>query len=223
MKHNQSWFLAIVIVLLLFFIFFMPSVGIHMRELLGPQTTVPSDAEQLATENGLLAAQLAKLTVVANELPSSTPDTVRAMVYSEYPFNFKGEMTINAGVDEGIAGNDAVLFEGNLLGVVAESSAHSSVVQTIFDPNFRLPVRIGQAGYDALLAGGSYPMLQSIAKTASVSANDIVYSAGSPAPYATPIGKIASVALAPNNLFKTASLLLPYDVGTVQAVEIIRQ
>ncbi len=223
MKHNQSWFLGIVIALLLFFIFFMPSIGVHFRELLGPQTMAPIGVEQLATENASLTARLAELTAIANELPSSTSGAVRAMVYSEYPFNFKNEITMNRGSQDGIAAGDTVLFDGSLIGTVIESTAHRSVAQTIFDPNFRLPVRIGSAGYDALLAGGPYPMVESIAKTASISAGDSVYSAGSAVPYATPIGKIANVALAPNNLFEEASLSFPYDVGTIQTVEIIKR
>ena len=47
--------------------------------------------EQLMAENESLKAQLAELRVVADELPTSTPDTIHAMVYSDYPLNFKNE------------------------------------------------------------------------------------------------------------------------------------
>jgi cell shape-determining protein MreC len=222
MQHHQSWFLGIIVVLLLFFILFMPILGVRMRGLLSPQVAVSNNVEQLTAENESLKARLAELAAVEKEMPTSTPNTVRAMVYSGYPFNFKNEMTLNAGIVDGVAIKDIVMFQKNLLGIIERSSIHSSVAQTIFDPNFKLHVRIGPSGYDALLVGGAYPMVESIAKDASVSAGDIVYSADSNVPYAMPLGEIANVSLAANNLFQEASLSFPYDMGMIQTVEIMK-
>jgi cell shape-determining protein MreC len=221
MKHRTSWFCGIVIVLLLFFIFFMPSLGMRLRWLLVSQVSVPNDSRQLAAENESLAAKLSELTVVANELPGAPGTALRAMVYSNYPFNFKSEMTVDAGSADGVATGDAVLFNKNLIGLISAISAHRSIVRTIFDPNFKLQVRIGIKGYDALLVGGPYPMAESIMKVATIAAGDVVYSAASNVPYAVPVGTVASVGLAPDNLFEQASLLFPYDMGGIQAVEIL--
>jgi len=222
MQLRTPWFLGIIIVLLLFFIFFMPSIGARLRALLGPEIMMPQNITELAAENESLKARLAELAVVANELPHVAPNATGAMVYSSYPFNFKNEMTVSAGSADGVSTGDAVLFEGNLVGTVTEAAAHRSLVQTIFDPNFKLPVRIGSAGYDALLTGGAYPMVESIAKTAKISTGDIVYGAGSSGPYAAPLGEIATISPAPDNLFQEASLSFPYDMSSVQAVEIVR-
>jgi cell shape-determining protein MreC len=222
MQYHQSWFLGIVAALLLFFIVFMPMFGVRVRELLGPQVATSNNSEQLAAENESLKARLAELTDVEKEMPTSTPNTVRAMVYSEYPFNFKNEMTLNAGITDNVAVKDIVMFQQNLVGIIESSSAHRSVAQTIFDPNFKLHVRIGPSGYDALLVGGAYPMVESIAKNASVSAGDIVYSADANVPYAMPLGEIANVSLAADNLFQEASLSFPYDMGMIQTVEIVK-
>jgi cell shape-determining protein MreC len=222
MQPRISWFLGIVIALLLFFIFFMPSVGNRVRGLLGPQATAPSDAEQLTAENEVLAAKLAELSVITDEMPTSAPDTVRAMVYSGYPLNFKNEMTVSAGAEDGVAIGNAVIFQGNLIGIVEKTSAQSSVVQTIFDPNFKLPVKIGTKGYAALLTGGSYPMVESIAKTAAVAQGDIVVSAAPGIPYGLAMGTLGNVALAADSLFDEAPLSLSYDMGMVQTVEIVK-
>lgn len=223
MKHPQSWFLGVVIAFLLFFIFFMPMVGTRVRGLLGPQVVAPNDAEQLAAENVSLKAQLAKVAVIMNELPTSTPDTIRAMVYSHYPLNFKNELTVDAGTSDGVAVKDAVIFQGNLVGVVEQSSAHGSVVQTIADPNFKLPVRIGPKGYDALLVGGSYPQIETIAKTATIATGDVVVSVATGTPYGIAVGTVQNAVLAPDNLFKEASLVFPYDIGMIQTVLIVKQ
>lgn len=222
MQPRQSWFLGIVIVLLLFLIFAMPFVGMRLRWLMGPQSSAPSDAQALMAQNESLQAQLSELRAVANELPpNATPGTIHAMVYSEYPFNFKSTVTVGAGSADGAAPGDAVLFGGNLIGFISGVSAHESVAQTVFDPNFKLQVRIGAHGYDALLVGGSYPMAESIAKTAVVTAGDVVYSAAPGMPYAIPVGTVENVSLAPNNLFEQAALSFPYDMSNVQAVEIL--
>ncbi len=223
MKHRESWFLGAVIALLLFLIFFMPLIGMRLRWIVGPQSPPPAAAAQLMAENEALSAKLSTLTAIADELPNRTPDTVVAMVYSDYPFNFKNEMTVNAGSADSVAMGDAAIFDGNLVGFVSEVSAHRSVIQTIFDPDFKLQVRIGAKGNDALLVGGSYPMAKSIAKTATIVPGDVVYSAASNAPYAVPVGIVASAALAPDNLFEQASLSFPYSSGEIQAVEIVKQ
>jgi cell shape-determining protein MreC len=222
MPARKSLFLGIVVVLLLFFIFFMPSLGMRLRGFLGPQAASPSDAERLAAENESLTAKLAEFDVISSELPTSTPNAVRAMVYSDYPLNFKNEFTVNAGAQDTVAVGDAVVFQGNLIGTVTQASVHSSVVQTIFDPNFKLPVKIGTRGYDALLAGGSYPMVESIAKTAGVTEGDIVMSAAPGMPYGIAIGTLGNITVAPDNLFEEASLSFPYDMGMVQTVEIVK-
>lgn len=222
MQPRKSWFLGIVIVFLLFLVFFMPSLGMRMRELLGPQPLLSNNTAQLAAENESLKAQLAELDTIASELPTSTTVAIRAMVYSHYPLNFKNEMMLNAGSADGVAAGDSVTFEGNLVGIIQDVAAHSSVAETIFDPNFKLPVRIGEKGYDALVVGGSYPMAESIAKTATITAGDVIYNAAPGIPYALPMGEIGNVTLTPNNLFEEASLIFPYDIGMIQTVEILK-
>ncbi len=222
MHRRAPWFLGIVIVLLLFFIFFMPTVGTRLRGLIGPQAASLGDAGKLAAENLLLKAQLAELSAIASEMPTSTPDSIRAMVYSDYPFNFKNELTVDVGSRDGVATRDAALFEGNLVGEVVSVSSDRSVVRTVFDPSFVLYVRIGTKGYDAFLVGGPYPAVQSIAKTADLAAGDAVYSADDSMPYAIAVGKVADVSISSNNVFKQASLAFPYDVGVIQTLEIVR-
>jgi rod shape-determining protein MreC len=222
MRHRRSWFIGIVIVLL-FFIFFMPSLGMRLRGLLGPRTEPLSDVAKLTMENARLAAQLATLESVARQLPTSTTGMIPALVYSSYPLNFKNEITVDVGTNQGVAVNDAVFFKGNLVGMVQEVSPANAVVQTIFDPNFKLPVRIGNQGVSALLVGGSYPAVESIPKIATISAGDVVMSVASSVPYGTAIGTIATIGLAPNNLFEEAQVSVPYTMNDVQAVAIVKQ
>jgi cell shape-determining protein MreC len=119
-----------------------------------------------------------------------------------------------------VAVGDAVVFQGHLVGIIEQTTAHDAVAQTVFDPNFKLPVKIGTKGYDALLAGGSYPMVESIAKTATVKEGDVVASAAPGMPYGIAIGTLGNVTIAPDSLFEEAPLSFSYDMGMVQTVEI---
>ena len=221
MKPYQPLFLSILVFALLGLIVFMPALGARFHALIGPRPVPVGDVARLAAENVSLGAQLALLQAVKAELPSSTKNLIPALVYSTYPFNLKNEITVNAGSAEGVSAGNAVLFEGNLIGVVASVTRGSSVVQTIFDPNFRLPVRIGSQGYSALLVGGSYPIAESIPKTAAVAPGDVVMSVATSVPYGMAIGTVQSVSLASNNLFEQAKISFPYDMSMIQAVTIV--
>lgn len=176
----------------------------------------------LIAENDQLKAQLAELQGIAAELPTSTPNYLRAMVYSRYPLNFKNELFVDAGTDDGVATGSAVVYQGLLIGRVVEAWPHYAAVQTVFDNDFRLPVRIGAGGYDGLLTGGSYPFVASIAKSSPVAAGDIVASAAPGVPYALPMGEIQSTSTSPDNLFEQASIVFPYDINQVETVLIAK-
>lgn len=207
--------------LLLFFIIFVPSYGWRVRQFFAaPNVVVSSDNQQLAAENETLKAELAQLQSVQSQMPTSSPSAIRAMVYSQYPFNFKNELTVNAGANQGVALGSAVLFQGIFIGQVKAVWLDTATVQTIFDNGFKMPVRIGAHGYDGLLQGSSYPTVGSIAKTAAVNPGDIVYAAGAGVPYGLPIGEVAATSTSPDSLFEQASLNFTYDINSIQTVAI---
>lgn len=221
--------LGALIVILLVFIVFEPSYGWEIRAFFSPSNVAPnagiqdaSGTQDLLAENEQLEAQLAELQGVASQLPTSTPDYLRAMVYSRYPLNFKNELFVNAGMDDGVATGSAVTYNGFLVGRVAEVGPHYAAVQTVFDNDFRLPVRIGTGGYDGLLTGGSYPYVASIAKDSPVATGDIVIDAAAGTPYGVPVGNVQSTSTSPDNLFEQAALSFPYDINQVETVLIAK-
>ncbi|MDR3581923.1 MAG: rod shape-determining protein MreC [Candidatus Pacebacteria bacterium] len=224
-RRSNIWLLVGLAVVLLGFVIFEPSYGWKLRQFFTPTNIVPEGGAgngNLAMENESLKAQLAELQAVAAELPTSSSGYVRAMVYSRYPLNFKNELIVNAGTDEGVATGSAVVFQGLLVGRVATVWSGWSVVQTVFDNSFKMPVRVGRNGYDGLLTGGSYPFVASIAKDKPVGANDIVYAAAPGIPYALPIGEVQSTSTSADNLFEQAALAFPYDVNNIETVMIAK-
>ncbi len=176
----------------------------------------------LAAENEALKAKLAELQGVAAQLPQSFPGDIRAMVYSRYPLNFKNELLVNAGSNDGVAQGDAVIFQGIMIGSVEQVFSGSSLVRTVFDGSFKMPVRVGSGGYDALFVGGAYPEATSIQKSAPVEPGDIVYTAAPGFPYGLPVALVSATGTSADDLFLTASLSFAYDINSVETVLIVK-
>jgi rod shape-determining protein MreC len=227
---NNHWAAAALIVILALLIFFAPSYGWTIRAWLSPMPgggaagagASQTDDQNLTEENDALKAQLATFAVVASELPTSTPDTVRAMVYSRYPMNFRNELLVNVGSNDGIAPGAAVTFQGMLLGQVETVFSDTALVQTIFDNALKMPVRVGSAGADGLLQGGSDPIVGSIASNAAIEPGDVVYSAAPGIPYALPIAQVVATGTSGDSFFQQATLNFPYDVNNVETVLITK-
>ena len=228
MRPSQShWVLGALIVVLVLLIFFAPSYGWTIRAWLSPapggqNSSTQTDSPSLAAQNAALQARLATLQAVASQLPTSTPDEVRAMVYSRYPMNFRNELLVSAGSNDGVAPGDAVVFQGMLVGQVQKVFPSEALVQTIFDNTLKMPVRIGGGGVNGLLQGGANPIVGSIAASAAIAPGDVVYSAAPGIPYAQPIANVVATGTSANDLFQQATINFPYDINDVETVLIIK-
>ncbi|MGC9599310.1 MAG: rod shape-determining protein MreC [Minisyncoccia bacterium] len=222
MKKRDGWSLVACIVILIVLVFLAPQYGARVRAWLGPLAAPQAISSILVAENEELKAELAQLARVAAQLPSSSPAYLPAMVYSRYPFNFKNEFLVDAGANEGVAEGKAVVFQGILVGVVLKTFPDSSLIQTVFDGNFKIPVRVGAAGDDGLLTGGASPKVASVAKSATVHAGDIVYAAAEGLPYGLPVAVVQGTSTSADNLFEEAALTFAYDENSIQVVAIAR-
>lgn len=214
--------MIVCVAVLAILIFFESSYGWQVRVWLSPKPTAQGDAPTLTAENEALRAQLAQLQSVANEIPQNSLGEIRAMVYLQYPFGFKNEMLVNAGSNEGVVVGKTVTFQGIFMGSVTQVFPDSAIVQTVFDPAFKMPVRIGNNGYDALLVGGSDPKATSIAKNAALQSGDIISTAASGFPYGLPIGIANATSTSADGLFQEASVSFAYNTNDVQTVLIER-
>jgi rod shape-determining protein MreC len=219
-RKSNIVLLGVLCFVLLLFIIFVPSYGWRLRQFFSSSNTISSDDQNIAAENETLKAELAQVQTLQSEMPTSSASLIRAMVYSRYPFNFKNELTVSAGSDQGVASGSAVLFQGMLVGQVQSVWPNTALVQTIFDNKFKIPVRIGTKGYDGLLQGSPYPTVGSIAKNSAVNPGDIVYAAGAGFPYGLPIGEVNATSTSADSLFQQASLNFTYDINNIQTVVI---
>ncbi len=136
--------------------------------------------------------------------------------------NFWNELLVNVGSNEGVVIGAAAMFQGMLIGQVKSVFPETSIVQTIFDNNLKMPVRIGSGGVNGLLQGGSDPIVGSITSDAAVVPGDVVYSAVSGIPYAAPVAQVTATSTSADSLFEQAALSFPYDVNNVETVLIAK-
>ena len=156
---SERWFLFIIIILLgvLIFVPFSSISKLKQFLFLG-QGTGRGYYEDLAVQNTALKARLTQLWVSQREPPMQQMAAIPAFIYSRYPFNFKNEMLISIGKDQGVAVGEAAVisyasatssFGEHERGVVLIGEGdkvfdNTAAVKTIFDSRFRLAVRVGE-------------------------------------------------------------------------------
>lgn len=144
-------------------------------------------------------------------------------VYSSYPFNSRDEIAIAAGANHGIEPGDAVVHAGNILvGRVRNVFKSSSVVTTIFDPSWEVPVRIGEGEVDALMQGGNELKLVLISQDKHIEEGDLVVVASENLPYGLELGFVGIIESVPGGVFKEATLEPSLQLKELRDVSIYR-
>ena len=156
-------------------------------------------------------------------LDEGPTDDAKIKVYSSYPFNNRGEIAIAAGEDMGIKVGDAVVYGDNILvGRVRNVFENSSIVTTIFDPSWEVPVRIGQSETDALMQGGNELKLTLIPGGEYIQSGDVVVVAGETLPYGLEVGFVSDVENLPGEVFQDAILEPSFRINNLRDVSIYR-
>jgi cell shape-determining protein MreC len=166
---------------------------IHIKASLADSRSVPGQSADellrlLQQRNAQLEAELISLRLGANPVAGASKS---AKVYSQYPFSNRSEILISLGRRDGIEPGMAVAIgRSALIGRVREVYKTTSSVQTIFDPSFQIPVRVGDQETDALFSGGLTPELTLI--DGKISPDDPIVSSFSGLPYGLVLGRVGT-------------------------------
>ena len=148
-------------------------------------------------------------------------DYLTAKVFSTYPFNFKNKITVNVGEKNGVKKSAVVAFGENIfIGQITDVGRDFGVARTVFDPNWQLPVRIGEEEINGLLQGGNEPRIVLVDNDEFLKAGLVVYSAGEGIPYGLKIGEIKEIGKDATGVFKEAFLKIPFNVGDLREVNV---
>jgi rod shape-determining protein MreC len=175
----------------------------------------------LKLQNENLKAQLQR----AQDEPLPTAQTVssgvEANIFSTYPFNMKDTIAVDRGGDEGVErAMVATVADSILLGQVVSVEQHSSIIRTIFDSHWQLPVRIGPDSINGLFEGGNDPKVVLVEKP--IKAGDGVFAASKDFPMGIKIGEIKDIKEDTGGIFKEATIRTPYNMSDIQTVYLRR-
>ncbi len=177
----------------------------------------------LKLQNENLKAQLQRATDEPSVVATGDVQTgrIEANVFSTYPFNMKGVISVDHGSDDGVTGGMvATVADSILLGQVTEVDHHSAIIRTIFDSHWQLPVRIGPDKVNGLFQGGNDPKVVLVEKPVKI--GDGVFSAAKEFPLGIKIGEIKDIKQDASGIFKEATIRTPYAIGDVQLVFLAR-
>lgn len=222
--RKENWFLLSLIIAIFILVLWRPQVSwIFQSFVLERISEPPRDIDDLRSENIKLKTELARFQDIKSQLPLRSPESVVALVYSRYPFNFRNEMLVTVGVRDEILPDYPIIFDGFLIGKIDEVFEEFAKVKTIFDHRWQSAVRIGNRGVDALLTGGSKPRLTLIEKNAEVKAGDVVYNAAPDFPSGLPIAEVKDVELSSDQNFQEATLFFTYEINKVRTVLVLKK
>jgi len=180
--------------------------------------------ERLALENAKLKAELLYFMNASRVETQNNREYRVSKIYSTYPFNTRGLIAVNAGSRDGIAVGMAVTVDGfTFLGQVEKTEASQSLVRTIFDPGWQVPVKIGSHSVDALLVGGREPHLTLIVKSGAFAEGDPIYVGSRDFPYGLKIGEVRNIKGDGGSAFFESDIALPYEPARLNEVWILVQ
>ena len=208
MKRRLTAVFAVLIIVVVYFTGFFIKKERDFRENL----LLKRENENLRGELQLAAAGIKE---------AQKNDYLTAKVFSTYPFNFKNKITVNVGEKNGVKKSAVVAFGENIfIGQITDVGRDFSVARTVFDPNWQLPVRIGEEEINGLLQGGNEPRIVLVDNDEFLKAGLVVYSAGEGISYGLKIGEIKEIGKDATGVFKEAFLKIPFNVGDLREVNV---
>lgn len=177
----------------------------------------PEIIRRLEKEKNDLEAKIFNLKI---QNPEPEHNFIPAKVYSLYPFANRSELIINAGANRGIKPDLAVTV-GNkvLIGRIKTVYQNISVVQTVFDPEFQIPARIGQEEVGALLVGGLSPKATLIEAPEMIKPDDFIFSSYREFPYGLVVGRVKEIVF--DQLSPEARIKPIYELKKIRDVLVV--
>ena len=131
------------------------------------------EARRLGVENATLRAQL-------EYVPDKRSQFVTARVVADTGGAFFHSLLINAGERQFIRRGQAVIWQGGLIGRIAEVGQRTSRVLLMTDINSRIPVVVESTGDRAIVKGdnSSRPVLQFLPGNSPISPGDRIVTSG---------------------------------------------
>lgn len=156
--------------------------------------------------------------------------TIFAQVIGRSPDSWHKQIILNKGSDDGVILGRGVLTERGIIGQVTKLALHSAIVQLIFNPDWRMGVKLARLGQYGVL-NGNYPgpaSLQFITVDSQVQVGDEVVTSGvcidtdnCPYPENFPVGKVVEVRRDPNQVDLVVKVEFYEDLSGIREVFVL--
>ncbi len=157
--------------------------------------------------------------------------TVFARIIGRSPDSWHKQIIIDKGSEDGIVLGRGVLTSKGIIGQVSKLGPHSSVVQLVFNPDWRMGVKIARLNQYGVLIG-SFPepaRLQFITMDSEVEVGDEIVSSGicidagnCPYPENFPVGQVIAVSRDPNVVDLLVKVRFYEDLSTIKEVFVLK-
>lgn len=179
-----------------------------------------SELEMLRRENQALRQ------IVNSPLFYEVPTAVKiARILGNSPSKPKEILYIDLGKNGEVSKDDlAALPVKTLVGKVREVFDESAVVETVFNPEMKIAVRVGDVWAEGLFLGGGKAKVSFIAKDAAVNVGDAVVTSGKDGnvPAGFLVGKVKEVISRPAEPFKEVLVEIPEELFGEATIAVIK-
>jgi len=150
----------------------------------------------------------------------SNYNLLKADIYSNYPFNNYGVIVLAAGEKDGLkVGMPVLVSSTTILGIITSVNLNTALVTTIFDPQWKSAVFLGEQKINGLLVGGFSPAIDYVEKNATTTADLLVYNADSRFPLNLIFGKTNQFKI--DNIWQKSQLNFSYDLASLREVFVL--
>lgn len=156
--------------------------------------------------------------------------TTFARIIGRSPDAWHKQIIIDKGSQDGIVLGRGVLTERGVVGQVSKLSAHSAIVQLVFNPDWRMGVKLARLNQYGVLTG-NYPnpaQLQFITVDSDVKVGDEIVTSGvcidngnCPYPENFPVGRVIAVIRDPNVVDLVVKVKFYEDLTQIKEVFVL--
>jgi rod shape-determining protein MreC len=203
---------------------FIPSYfGLHKEnELLRRVNMDLADEAQRLREAKLENLRLHRLLSMHDQSPYPL---IAGCVINKNLLLLRNTLTLNVGTDDSVELHMPVVSDEGLVGLVISTTHHFSVINILYNSDFRASVKIQRSRVDGILScEGSTLLLKNVPKTRDVKIGDVVMTSeySSTFPAGIRIGWVNDVKDEPSSLFKTIKLSPSVDFVKLEELFVVK-
>lgn len=186
---------------------------------------------ELTAKNNDLQAQLAHLNEVSHEndilrqelnFTQESKDTyLPAQLIGQTSGGTLKDLIVNRGRQDGVHTGQAVVAQGNLIGIVSQVDDRQSTILLLTNPRSTVPVIIQSSRATGILRGGIGGLtLSELLIDATVNLGDVVVTSGlgGDLPSGIVVGKVAAVSSRKGDITKKATINAAIDISKLEMV-----